>query len=334
VTPSINFGPLNGYVRKNGVVISKPGAQVVDQALHGADHLHIMTPFFLCGTAVRHAKAQGLSVTAGFHCQAENLSNHFFLMNARWVNRWVYRLFWNQIYNRVDCIHYPTQFIRDTFEQALGHGTFGQVISNGVGAEFTSCREEKPSELEGKFVILFTGRYSREKSHHVLIQAVARSRHRDKIQLIFAGDGPQREKLETMCRKKLPVMPVMGFVPRQELIHRIHYADLYVHPAEIEIEAIACLEAIRGGLVPVVSDSARSATGAFALWPENTFRCNDVKALADRIDYWIDNPQARDECRRAYAGYGARFDRQNCMDAMERMIISTNEAKKDSVLQG
>jgi glycosyltransferase involved in cell wall biosynthesis len=332
VTPAINFGPLNSYVRKNGVVISKPAGDVVEQALDGADHLHIMTPFFLCGTAVRRAKARGLTVTAGFHCQAENLSNHLFLMNAQRVNRWLYRLFWREIYDRVDCIHYPTQFIRDTFEAAIGRKTAGQVISNGVGAEFTSIREPKPAALADKFVILFTGRYSREKSHGLLIEAVVRSRHRDEIQLIFAGDGPQREKLEKLCRKKLPIMPIFGFVPRQELIHRIHYADLYVHPAEIEIEAIACLEAIRGGLVPVVSDSRRSATGAFALWPENTFHYNDPDDLARRIDDWIDDPQARQACRQAYEGYGARFDRQNCMDAMERMILFTHETKKDTVL--
>jgi hypothetical protein len=82
----------------------------------------------------------------------------------------------------------------------------------------------------------------------------------------------------------------------------------------------------------VVSDSARSATGAFALWPENTFRCNDAKHLAGRIDFWIENPQAREACRQAYEGYGEGFDRQNCMDAMEHMIRSTHEAKEDTVL--
>lgn len=336
VTPAINFGLLNRYVHKNGVVISKPSKKIVRRALEGADHLHIMTPFFLCSTAVREARRRGMSITAGFHCQAENLSNHFFLMNSRAINRLVYRCFWRYVFRWVDCIHYPTQFIRDTFESALRHETPGQVISNGVGAEFAPAKEEKPPEFQGKFVILFTGRYSREKSHSILIRAVARCRHREDIQLIFAGDGPLRERLERLCRKKLPVMPVMGFVERGELIRRVHYADLYVHPAEIELEAIACLEAIRGGLVPVVSDSKRSATRFFALWEENTFRCYSIQSLADRIDYWIDNPDQRERCRQAYEGYAARFDRQSCMDAMEGMILraweQTHETEKDPVL--
>ncbi len=336
ISRAINFGPLNGYVRKNGVVISSPSKKTVRQALEGADHLHIMTPFFLCGTAVREARRRGISVTAGFHVQAENLSNHFFMMNSLGINRYIYRMFWKLVYRYVDCIHYPTQFIRDTFESALGHGTPGEVISNGVGGEFAPAPEKKPPEFSDKFVILFTGRYSREKSHNVLIRAVSMCRHREDIQLIFAGEGPQEEKIMRLCRKKLPRMPVMGFVPRDELIRRIHYADLYVHPAEIELEAIACLEAIRGGLVPVVSDSCRSATRFFALWEENTFRCGDAQSLADRIDYWIDNPERLAECRRAYEGYAARFDRQGCMDAMERMIVrvweDSNESKENAVL--
>lgn len=328
--PAIDFGPLDRYVHRNGVVIARPSSEVVRRALSGADHLHIMTPFFLCGTAVRQAKRQGVTVTAGFHCQAENLSNHFFLMDARGVSRRIYRVFWRHIYRRVDGIHYPTQFIRDVFEDAVGRETPGEVISNGVGAEFFPADEEKPDELRGRFVILFTGRYSREKTHELLIRAAARSRHREEIRLIFAGDGPRRAYLERLSGKLLPAMPVMGFVQRDELIRKIRYADLYVHPAKIEIEAIACLEAIRGGLVPVVSDSERSATGAFALWEENTFRCGDAQSLADRIDWWIEHPETIAACRAEYEGFAARFDRDACMDRMERFLYRTWEAKHEA----
>jgi glycosyltransferase involved in cell wall biosynthesis len=48
---------------------------------------------------------------------------------------------------------------------------------------------EKPEAFRDRFVILFTGRYSKEKSHKVLIDGVARSKYKDSIQLIFAGTG-------------------------------------------------------------------------------------------------------------------------------------------------
>lgn len=327
VTKPINLGFLNGYVQKNGVVISGKNKVIVEKALDGADELHTITPFMLCGAAVNEARKRGIPVTSGFHCQAENFSSHVFMMNDKIFNKLLYRLFYRTIYRKVDCIHYPTQFIRDTFEREIKKTTSGKVISNGVGAEFVRRNECKPEEYKDKFVILFTGRYSKEKSHKILIDAVAKSEYSDKIQLVFAGDGPLREKLEKYCKKKLAIQPVFGFHPREELVDIINYADLYVHPAEIEIEAIACLEAIKCGLVPVISDSKRSATRFFALDDKNLFKCNDSGDLAIRMDYWLGNPEERAVRSAEYMGYTEKFDRGYCMDEMEKMISSVAEKR-------
>ena len=88
----------------------------------------------------------------------------------------------------------------------------------------------KPEEYRDKFVILFTGRYSKEKSHKVLIDGISRSRHRDKIQLIFAGSGPLENKLKKYAAKRLSVKPVFSFFQRSEMVRVANYADLYVHP--------------------------------------------------------------------------------------------------------
>ena len=115
VLPQINFGIFNGYVRKNGVAPAKVNMDIIRSAISGADAVHIMTPFFVGKAALKEAKRQGLTVTAGFHCQAENLSSHLFLMNCRGFNKAVYKYFYRKFYRNVDCIHYPTQFIRDVF---------------------------------------------------------------------------------------------------------------------------------------------------------------------------------------------------------------------------
>ena len=110
----------------------------------------------------------------------------------------------------------------------------------------------------------------------------------------------------------------------------INSADLYVHPAEIEIEAISCLEAIACGLVPVIADSPRSATRFFALSEENLFRFNDPSALAERIDDWLGDPEKRSACRERYLGYAQKFAQEHCMDEMERMLLETAEKKHES----
>lgn len=327
LVPTYNLGPLNNYVAKNGVSLAKPVHSVLEEAIEGVDVVHILVPFNLGRAAVKLARERGIPVTASFHCQAENLTSHLFLMNARRANNLTYDIFYRNVYQYCACIHYPTQFICDVFEKRVGP-TPHYIISNGVSAAFTPGKATRPAEWEERFVILFTGRYSKEKSHRVLIDAVAQSRYKDRIQLVFAGDGPLREAIRERAERSGILPPVMKFYGREELINVIRSADLYVHPAEIEIEAIACLEAIACGKVPVISNSPRSATRYFALGENNLFHCNDPADLKKKIEYWMEHPAERETCSREYAGFAKRFDYTRCMDQMEEMLLDAVNKKR------
>ena len=148
---------------------------------------------------------------------------------------------------------------------------------------------------------------------------MAATRDPGRIQLVFAGCGPLDEKLHEYAAKVLPAenQPLFRFFSRPEMLKVLNYADLYVHPAEIEIEAIACLEAIKCGLVPVIADSPRSATRYFALTEKNLFRYDSPEDLASCID------------RREYEGYSAQFDRDVCMDRMEGMLRDAAASRKN-----
>lgn len=78
-------------------------------------------------------------------------------------------------------------------------------------------------------------------------------------------------------------------------------SDLYVHAADVEIEAIACLEAVASGLVPVIADSPLSATSQFALDHRSLFEAGNVDDLAERIDWWYEHATARHQMARVYA---------------------------------
>ncbi len=339
VVGTLNLGPVNGYVAKNGVVIAKAEKKVILKAFDGVDHVHIMMPFALGRKALHVAKKLGLSVSAGFHCQAENFTSHIHMKDSKVANALTYKFFYHQFYRHVDAIHYPTQFIREVFEQFGEPVAKAYVISNGVSKSFSSRRVRRPAKLEGRKLILFTGRYSKEKSHHVLIEAAAKSRHAEELQLIFAGAGPLENELKALSVSlKLPHKPMFRFFSREKLVRVICASDLYVHPAEIEIEAISCLEAISCGLVPVISDSPRSATRFFALDEKNLFKCNDSQDLADKIDYWLDHPEEKVARYRDYIGFTRQFDYDECMDRMEQMMIETyarvRQQKMEELFEG
>lgn len=180
VVPTRNIGLLNGYVKKNGVVLARADNRVLRDAI--------------CGPA----------------------------------NRLTYR-YYSGLYRNCDAIHYPTQFLRDLYEGMYGP-TNGYVISNGINTRFHPIPAEKPAGFRDKYVIVFTGRYSGEKSHAVLIDAVNCSAHREQIQLIFAGEGPRKEQLVKRARK-LPIQPVFSFFSRDQMVQILNFADLHVHPA-------------------------------------------------------------------------------------------------------
>ncbi len=312
---------FQNIIDKNNVVIGKPKKKVFKTAMEDADIVHVMIPLFIGPKAARYAKCKlHKPLTVGFHAQAENVSSHLLgLMNSKFFNKAIYKHYHKKMYKYADCIHYPTNFIRNVFEEIVGP-TPGYVISNGVQKIFRRKESERPEELKNKKIILFTGRISLEKSHHVLVEAISKSKYEKDIQLILAGQGPRKEEIEKLSKKLLTNQPIINFYSREELVNIINYADLYCHPAEVEIEAISCLEAISCGLVPVIANSPKCATKEFALDERSLFEVNNPESLKDKIDYWFDHPEELEEMRNQYAATASKFDFDECMDKMENML--------------
>ena len=319
VLPKRSFGPFNGYVGKTGVSLARPVDYMLRAGIEGADVVHCMLPFALGCRAVRIAERLGVPVTAGFHCQAENFSDHLMLGWCAPFNAYLYRRYYRRMFSRAACVHYPSEFIRGIFEGAT-HKTAGRVISNGVGDDFAPGGAAKPNSLKGRFVILSTGRYSREKRHDILIRAVARSAYNDDIALVIAGRGPLEERYRELAAREGVKDLRLGFYPRAQMPALVGCCDLYVHPADAELEGIACLEAIKSGRPVVVSDSEKSAARSFVMDERGLFRRNDPDSLAAAIDYWIEHPDEREAAGAYYARSGVARRRSECMDDMERMF--------------
>ena len=316
---SRDFWIFNDYVKKNGVSLAKPDEDIIAKAIDGSDIVHIMLPFALGRKSAEYAYSKHIPVTAGFHVMAENFSSHIFMKNSSIVNRLTYAHF-EKMYKYCSAIHYPTQYLRDLFEKIYGK-TNGYVISNGVNSIFKPIPHE--FDLNNKITILYSGRYSKEKCQSVLIKAIDKSKYKNKIELILAGTGPMKEKLEKLAKKK-NVNANFNFYAREEMVKVINTAYLYIHAADIEAEGISCLEAISCGVVPIICNSPKSATKFYALDERSLYKKNDYKELAKKIDYWIDNPSLREEASKKYIEMSKeKFDQIACMKKMEEMLLET-----------
>jgi len=322
---------LSNYIKRNGVSLALPDIKTIDEACHDVDIIHGFLPFTLSHTASIYAKEHNIPFTCGFHCQAENFTNHILMMNGKIANALTYRYFWNNVYKNCDGIHYPTKFICDYVKPFGIKAPNEYVISNGVTKQFIPTFSEKPQWLKDKFVILMCGRLSREKNQKLLIKAIKKCKHKSDIHVILAGEGPQKKHLIKMVEKLKLDNVTFDFIPHENLINVLGYIDLYVHTSIVEIEAISCLEAICVGKVPLISDSKKSATSKFALIPESHFKSNSVKDLSKKIDWWFEHPERIKEVAPLYADFGQQFDYDSCMDRMEEMLLDVlkkHEAKK------
>ena len=97
-------------------------------------------------------------------------------------------------------------------------------------------------------------------------------------------------------------------------------SNLYVHTSRVEIEAIACLEAIACGLVPVIADSKMSATPQFALDSRSLFEDNNVNALVRKIEYWYEHTEERLRMSAIYANYAKKYSLETSLTLAEQMF--------------
>lgn len=313
-----NFGIFNPYIKKNGVELGKPQREVIRKAIEGSDVVHIELPFKMGKMAVKICRELGVPFTAGFHCQPENFSSHLGLKNSYLFNKLLYSYYKNTFYKNVDYIHCPTEFIANELEKNK-YKAKKFAISNGVVSTYKKFESERPKELKDKFLILFIGRMSKEKRHDLLIKAAKLSRHKDALQLVFAGCGPLERKIIKKS-KNLKNSPIIGYYPKEKLAEIVNYCDLYVHPSDVEIEAIACIEAISCGLVPVISNSKKSATKYFALDEKGLFEAGDPKSLSEKIDYWIEHPEEKKEYSERYIESSKKYNIENSITEMVKMF--------------
>lgn len=325
ILPQLSLGPIaNKIIEHNGVTLSDIDKDVLTKAISLADVVHIQIPLFVGQAAAKIAYEMHKPLTASFHCQAENVTAHFFAENNKFANDMTYLIFYEKVYRYCDCVHYPTEFIRNVFENTT-HKTNAFVISNGVNAIYVNKHIPHTND---KFTIISTGRYSTEKAQQLLIKAVGRSKYRDSIKIILAGEGPHKQKYERLA-KRLNVETEFNFYSREDLITALNMADLYVHTAFIEIEAIACIEAICCGLVPVINNAKRSATRFFALDDKNLFLENNIKALTQKIEFWYENPELKAEYVKKYRPMANSFKQDECMKRMEQMLATAIDMHRD-----
>ena len=322
---------VDGLVRANDFHFAKVDMAVIRKAVAWADVVHCMMPFMLTYRTEQVVREMHKPATAAFHIQPENLLSAVRLGKWRLVNDMLYAMWRKGIYDKFAFIHCPSEFMR---QEMLDHRYKGDIraISNGISDAFCLQEKRKTKKTEGKIVVTMVGRLAREKRQDLIIRAVRKSKYADRIQIVFAGKGPL-ERFYKRLGRRLKNPPMFVYLNQSDLIDLLAETDVYVHASDMESEAISCIEAFATGLVPVISDSRKSATLQFAIDSRSLFKAGSPKDLAQKIDYWLDHPEEKKRMEAAYAKQGLDYTLEASVRKCVQMFedaIEANRRKPDA----
>ncbi len=317
-----HFPVFQGLIEKEGFMFPCSEEDKIYEAVKGADVVHLFLPFKMENEARLIAESLDIPVTGAFHLQPQNITSAIHLGKWTFANNMIYLGFRKYMYDQIRHIHCPSQMTADQLKIHHYNRNKTWAISNGISDFFHPIEANRPSELQDKFIITMTGRLADEKRQDLIIKAIAKSKYNDRIQLVLAGQGPTRKKLEKLAKKVgIKNSPLINFHTQEELRNVLNYSDLYVHASDFESEGIACIEAFACGAVPLISDAVLCATNSFSLDNDHcTFKHGNHKDLSKHIDWFIEHPSEKATLSKRYIDYAKGFALPKQVDRMELML--------------
>lgn len=305
------FPVFDSLISSHSYGFAKIDEDMIREAVQWADVIHLQEGFPLEARTARIADKAGKTIVGTFHLYSQNiLANALINRKDNFLND-VLMYFWRTgAYDYCSDIHCPTETVRKHLTDN-GFKARMRVISNGI--EIPDERIKASFPQTDPIILLCIGRFAHEKSQMTLLEAMRHSRHADRIQIHFAGKGPLKERYEHEAEKlvsegimKHPA--VFGFYSSDGLKALARKAYLNIHCAVVEVEGLSCLEAIREGVVPVIAEGHLAATSQFALDERSIFPEQDARALAEKIDWWIEHPVERLRMGQVYADSARKYD--------------------------
>lgn len=215
------------------------------------------------------------------------------------------------------------KFVRDWSGQEI------TIVPNYIDLElFRSAKEFK----RDKNMILYLGRLEKRKGVKYLLKAFAELATKDdKVKLVIAGDGSDREKLEDwVYTNEVPRVEFLGAVSEKKKIELLKRAWVFCSPAIYgESFGVVLLEAMAAGTPTVAGDNAGYAcvmkdTGLLSL-----VNPKDSSDFARRLEIFLRDESIRDRWLEWAEEYVEQFDSSKVIDMYEKVykqVVRKNKA--------
>lgn len=324
------FPVFQPIIDANGFSYAAADKKIMREAVEWADIIHLEEPLPIEKMTMTMAQKMGKPVVGTFHMYTNNILSEIPYMNGRMQNALLMHNWKRRHYNQMSDIQCPTEVVRQHLEDNHVKARL-HVISNGI-----TIPEEKVVAKPwtgGPINIIKVGRFVKIKCVELLLDAMPYSRHAKEIQLIYAGTGVLEKKLkargeELYAQGILAYKPKFVFLDNAGLKKLAQDSYLCVHSAKMEVEGLGCMEALREGTVPVIAKGKYIGTSSYALDERSVFPSGDAKALAEKIDWWIEHPEERNRMAQVYADKAREYDIQRSARSLIEMYRNAIENNK------
>ena len=168
------------------------------------------------------------------------------------------RAYVRKLYNRFQATLVPSERLADLLSEWGVHNV--RPVRLGVNTEvFNPAADDAPATRQSlgldadQKLLLYVGRLAKEKNTQTLFRAfeLLRLRGRNKFHLLIIGDGPQRQRVQTLRQRMRNISWISYCSDSADLARYYRAADLFVHPGVQETFGLVALESQACG-TPVV----------------------------------------------------------------------------------
>lgn len=181
------------------------------------------------------------------------------------------------------------EYVRSLTDQPVS------IIPNGIDLGKYRVTKARPHDSNKR--ILYIGRLERRKGVKYLIKAYAVLAEKDKnIQLMIAGDGPDRTKLEQFVREQqIDNVHFLGYISEAKKLRLLAEANLFVSPALFgESFGIVLLEAMAAGVPAIAGNNAGYTSVMRGTGELSVVNPKDTLEFARRMGVFLNDQGLRD----------------------------------------
>lgn len=206
------------------------------------------------------------------------------------------------------------------------------LIPNGINLKRFTFKNHW--QKNSNKTIVYIGRLEHRKGLRYLLEAFQLlTQDHNKLNLVIAGDGPDREKLQLLVQDMhIQNVSFPGYVSEEEKINLLAKADLFCSPAIFgESFGIVLLEAMASGAVIVAGNNPGYAAVMQELGALSLANPKDLEEFARRMNLMLEEKKIRDLWQKWAKEYVKQFNNNKIIKQYEQLYheaLKTHSAKK------